>query len=187
MRLVVAVVRALVAEAARHLSQMRDDFRRHLDRVDTRVHQRGMAFVALDPADVGALALVRGDHPHLGRLADDADEGLDRQIGEVPDQSVHADATDLLVMGEGEIDRCLQAAGQHLGHIAQGDGDEGLHVRGAATIQQPLPFDHRPGVALPFLAVHRHHVGMAGEHDAGLVVWPKRRIEIGLGTAFVVR
>ena len=54
------------------------------------------------------LALVGGDRLHQCRFAHDAEAGLHRRILQKIEQASHADAADLLVIGEGEIDRRLQ-------------------------------------------------------------------------------
>jgi len=51
-----------------------------------------------------------------GRLADDGERGLAKAPAELGDQMRRAEAADLLVIGEGEVDRHLERLRQHLRH-----------------------------------------------------------------------
>ncbi len=62
----------------------------------------------------------------------------------------------------------------------QRDGDEALHVAGAAAVQQAVLLGDGPGIGRPILAVDRHHVGVAGEADARHVGGADGGVEIGL-------
>ena len=58
------------------------------------------------------------------------------------------------------------SAPHRLRHQRQGEGDKALHVGGAAAIEPAVPLGQRERVAVPFLAGHRHDIGMAGQDDA---------------------
>src|SRR5258707_1064637 len=101
-------------------------------------------------------ALVADDDLHAGRLADDAQRRLDREPGETIDQAAHAEAADLLVERDGEMQRRLERPPHHLRHEAERDTDEALHVGGAAAENPAALLPHGKGIALPVLAVDRH-------------------------------
>ncbi len=74
-------------------------------RRDAEMGQAGVGLVAVDGHPEGGDALVSGDRLHVGRLADDhhgRPRAGARQFG---DQAGRAEAADLLVIGEGELDR----------------------------------------------------------------------------------
>ena len=59
---------------------------------------------------IGVDALMRVDHRHAGRLADDDGAGARQVLAEPRDQRPHAGAADLLVIGDDDMDRLLQLA-----------------------------------------------------------------------------
>ncbi len=126
-----------------------------------------MRFLAVHGAAERALALVRDHHVHQGRLADDAAGGLEALFGEHFDQAAHAQAADLFVVGKREMDRRLQVGGEKARRHGQGGAEIAFHVAGAAREQAAIADGRLERVGVPGLAVDRHHVGMAGEHDAG--------------------
>ncbi|MNT26775.1 hypothetical protein D3C72_1623690 [compost metagenome] len=135
-------------------------------------------------ATVMGNALV-GDHrPHHGRLADDA--ALDRQLSllQVGNQAPDAQTTDFLVVRQRDTDGALQLAGcgQPCPLLDQGQHarDEALHVATAATIETTLALAHDERVALPALAVDRHHVGVPGQHHDRQRRIPDHRKQVGL-------
>ena len=66
--------------------------------------------------------------------------------------------------------------------MGEGDGDEALHVAGAATIEIAVGLrGQRPGIGRPWLAIDRHDVGMARQHDATLGRGADRGEKIGFG------
>ena len=159
---------------------MRDHFRRIFHRVDALRRQRGMALMAVHVTAHALLALVRGGDAHLGRLADDAALGHDRQLLQPLKRAAHAEATDLFIIGEQQIDRCLELGLGEAFDPSEHDGNEALHVAGAAAIEQPVALGQFPGVGRPILPIDRHHVGMAGQADAGAILRSDGGIEIGL-------
>ena len=64
--------------------------------------------------------------------------------------------------------------------IGEADADEALHVTGTAREQLVVSFGQGERVAVPFLAVDGHCVGMAGQHNTWFILRPERRVEIGL-------
>ena len=118
--------------------------------------------------------------------------GLDAGGIEIGEQAPHAEAAHLLVVGEGEVQRHFEARLRELGHQRERHGEEAFHVAGAAAVEPALALVDREGIARPFLAVDRHHVGVAGEHDATLAVGrpavgrPDRGEEIRLRAGLVV-
>src|SRR3546814_1601500 len=84
----------------------------------------GMAFEAAHFAAHALLSLVRHHDLHAGRLADDAGLGLDRHVAQHLDQAAHANAADLLVMGQGQVDRRLQPAAQEFRREGEDDRSE---------------------------------------------------------------
>ena len=70
-----------------------------------------------------------------GRLADQHHARLDEAAAELGDHRAHAEAADLLVVGEGEVDRHRQLALLVVGHGGEHAGEEALHVGGAAAVE----------------------------------------------------
>src|SRR3546814_3287138 len=93
------------------------------------------------------------------------------------EQAWHALAADLLVIGEAEVHRRVQAAVEEARRMGQRHRDEGFHVAGAAAVGAAAVLAHLPGIAGPVLVVDRHHVGVAGQRDAGAVGWAEGGIE----------
>ena len=106
--------------------------------------------------------------------------GRGRLRADVLEQVADAEAAELLVVGQREMDRQAQPRRCHLRHQRQRGGDEALHVRGAAAVELAAALDDGEGIALPGLARHRHHVGMAGQHDAAGDLRPDGGKEVGL-------
>src|SRR5215470_1076101 len=92
-----------------------------------------MGLVTADAAAVAALALVCDNNSHAAGLSDDAAPGLHALRRDVGKQTPHADATDLLVVGQREMHRLLQPAPQPIGHESKRDRAKALHVGDAAA------------------------------------------------------
>ncbi|KAG1248014.1 hypothetical protein G6F65_019854 [Rhizopus arrhizus] len=91
---------------------------------------------------------------------------------------------------ERQVDRLLARHGQEFRHQRQRAGNEPLHVAAAAPIEQPVFLDELERVRAPVLAIHGHHVGVARQDDAALLVAVLRRQsgeQVGLGALGVVR
>ena len=99
------IERAEVALRARDVPQFGDDFAGGLDGVDAEMGERGMTLVAVDMAAHTCLPLcaitgcIAVGSPMMHR------RGFDRPVGQPLDQAAHADAADLLVIGERQMDR----------------------------------------------------------------------------------
>ena len=137
-------------------------------------------------AAVTLLALVRDHRPHQCRFADDAGFRPDARSPQVIQQAAHAEATDFLVVSEGQMQRRTQAAPDVTRNHRQHAGKKALHVGGAAAIEAAVALDHGKGITRPVLAIDRHHVSMAGEHQARLSARAQRREQVGLAACRVV-
>ena len=62
--------------------------------------------------------LVRADDPHARRFADDGERGLDAGRLEIVEQAAHADAADLFVEREREMERPLRVGAPNSGSSA---------------------------------------------------------------------
>ena len=136
------------------------------------------------------LALVRNHHLHAGRLAHDAACGLEALGLYVGNHAAHANAAHFFVVTEGQVDWALEFALEQLGHHHQTDGTKALHV-GHAPAVHLVALDHDlERVGVPRLAVDRHHVGVARQHQAidfgFAVVRGQCGPEVGLLAAVVV-
>ncbi len=179
------VVGAIVAEPAPDPIERADDLGRVLDGVDA---PRRQGRVALEPAYAASnaeLSLVGADHPHFGGFANDAAKRTGPALDELVQQPAHADAADLLVVGEGEVNRSRELAGKDFGRHREHDGDEALHVARPAPVKPAVPFDDREGIARPLLTVDRHDVGVPGKNQPTLAFRPQRGEQIRLAAALV--
>ena len=80
-------------------------------------------------------ALVAGHAVHHRRLADDHRRGLRQPVQQVRDHQRRAEAADLLVMGQHDLQRPLHPGLQRQRHRRQRQRVEALHVAGAAAIE----------------------------------------------------
>ena len=112
------------------------------------------------------LAFVAVHHRHAGGFPDDAAGRALGHVLELFDQPAGAETPHFLVIGEGKMNRALEIAPKDVGHEGEYDGDEALHVAGAAAEKLTVPFRQGEGIGRPVLAIDRHHVGVARQHDA---------------------
>jgi len=140
-----------------------------------------MAGPAAHLGDELEAALVAADRPQPGRLADDGDRRLPRQGAEIFVEPLAAEAADLLVIGEGDVQRLLQVAGARRQgrRLGEHGGEKPLHVDGAAAVEPARALVELEGRRAPSRAVGRHDVEMAGEHDAAAARGPHRGEEVG--------
>lgn len=127
-------------------------------------------------------ALARRDGAHAGGLADEAEPGPDPAGSHLSQQDDGAVAANLFVVRLGEMQWLRQRPGEEFGQEGQDRGAEGLHVRGAATVEPPLPGFGRERVTVSRLAVHGDYIGVAGQHDAaadGAIVGRNRCGRVG--------
>jgi hypothetical protein len=141
-----------------------------------------MRFEAGEGGDDAAAEVLRIDHAHHGGLAHDhrlrPRHGADQPLG----QRRRAQAADLLVVGEGEVHRHLEPGALEGGDVGEASGDEALHVAGAAAVEVAVfLLGEVPGIGRPGLAVDRHDIGVARQHDAAFAVGADRGEEVGLG------
>ncbi len=129
-----------------------------------------MRLLASHDCAIGIDALMRLDHRHIGRLADDDGAGTWQVLAEPRDQRPHSGAADLLVVGDDDVDRLLQLARGEERHGRENASDEPLHVAGAAAIELAVARGQREGIARPGLAFYRNAVAMAGEPNPSVAV-----------------
>ena len=168
------------------LVQPMDEVAGEVDGADAEVGHRGMRLEAGEGGDDAAAGILRIDHAHHGGLAHDhrlrPRHGADQPLG----QRMRAQAADLLVVGEGEMHRHLEPGALEGGDVGEAGGDEALHVAGAAAVELAVAFSVSvPGIGRPGLAVDRHDVGVARQHDAAFAVGADRGEEVGLGALCV--
>ena len=111
-------------------------------------------------------ALVRNDGLHHGRLADDTAGGFQSLLGQVLDQSAHADAADFLVVRQRQVQRRIGIGCQVFGHHDQCRGDVAFHVGHASPIELVTDYGGLEGVGVPGLALDGHDVGVTRQHQA---------------------
>ena len=133
----------------------------------------------------GDLALVRDGRAHKRRLADQAERGRRGERGPAVEQSPHADAADLFVIAEGELQRSLEAGRVDRLESRQRAGEKPLHVGGSSRKSAASACREGEGVAAPGLALRGHDVGMAGQHEARQVARADRSEEVRLGSGLV--
>ena len=91
---------------------------------------------------------------------------IHRTRHDVGDQSAHADAADFFVVGQCKVNRLGQSAPQEFGHEREAHGRKTFHVGDTPAIEPIVLQRNNERIRIPRLAVDRHHVGVAGEHDA---------------------
>ena len=164
------------------LVQPMDEVAGEVDGAHAKMGHRRMGLDAGEGGDDAAARVLRVDHAHHGGLAHDhrlrPRHGADQPFG----QRMRAQAADLLVVAEGEMHRHLEPGALQGGHMGEAGGDEALHVAGAATVEIAVGLlGELPGIGRPGLAVDRHDVGMARQHDAALGLRTDRGEQVGLG------
>ncbi len=147
-----------------------------------------MAGGALHVAAHRQLALVAQHRLQLGRLADQAQARARLAPLELGQHRPNAEATDLLVVGEGQMHghREFVRALDEGRHGRQHRGEEALHVGRAAPIQLAVALAHAERLDAPGLAVHRHHVGMARQHHAAAIARADGGEQVRLAALVVV-
>ena len=161
--------------------QFPDQSGRGGNRVDAEIGHARMRLAPRDARAVGVDALMRVDHRHAGRLADD-DGARPRQISpETGDQRPDTGAPDLLVIGDDDVDRLFQGPrleGRHRGERAS---DKALHVAAAAAVKLAVALGQRERVGSPALTLDRHAVAVTREADAAMTFGPDGGEQTGLG------
>jgi hypothetical protein len=113
-------------------------------------------------------------------LAHDAQCRLDGDCRDPVDETEHAGAAQLLVIGYGDMDRHLEIAPAQFGHEGQDDAEEAFHVAGAAAIKSTVGLPHDERIAAPGLVLDRHDIAVTGKNHARPIRRPDRRPEIPL-------
>lgn len=145
-----------------------------------------MRLLAAHAAVVFALALVRDHRAHRGRLADDAARRLDAVGLQIAQQAAHADTADLLVIRQRQMETGIALGRHEVGHGRQRHRDEALHVGRAPPIQAPVADLRVKRIGVPRLAVDRHHIGMARQHQPRLAPRRQRGEQVGLAAGSVI-
>ena len=83
------------------------------------------------------------------------------------------------------MQRRVDVAAQELGRQRQAHGDEALHVAGAATVETRAVGRDSERIGVPGLTIHGHHVGVAGQADAGAVPGSEGGKQVGLLSGLV--
>ena len=172
------VARALLRHAVGDVADLRDHARRIFDRVDAERRQRRMAGAPMHRHFQRALRLVADDDVHLRRLADEAGDRLRGPLRQLCDDPARADAADLLVIRECEMQRLLQIRRQHVRHRREAARHVALHVGRAAAVELAVAFGQLERIVGPVLVIDRHHVGVARQDEARHVGRPERRPQV---------
>ena len=115
---------------------------------------------------------VRIRHLHQGRLANENSTGT-RQIGAKPRDGIErSPACGFLVIAQQNVDRADETRVQKFRDHRKTDGIETLHIAGPAAIEAPGVAAQFEGIACPGLTRHRNDIGVPGENDAAIKVWP---------------
>ncbi len=155
------------------------------DGVDAVGCDRGVAGETVERGAYAVLALVADDDLHLGWLADESTERPYFLLRDLGKHRPHADATDLLVIGDRQMNRHCQLRFQHLRHHREAYRDKALHVGGAAAVELAVAFEQLERIMAPVLAHDRHHVGMPRQHEARTILRPDRDPERSLLSGLV--
>src|SRR5437588_12525542 len=67
---------------------------------------------------------------------------------------------------------------RELGCKRQSDRKKALHICRTASVELAIADNRREGIAGPFLAIDRHHIGVAGQHKAAMLFRPDGREQI---------
>ena len=149
------------------------------------MRQRGMSASAGNNQPARDLALVRIADRKPGRLADNAQRRFDRGVCNVGHQIRCAEAADLLVIGQRDVNRRRGRGRCEMWDMRQHRGDEALHVGRAPPDDAAVAPCCGEGRARPVLARDRHHIGMRRQHDAGSVTRANGREQRGLASGCV--
>ena len=175
---IVVIVPLVMSKPERHRADVGDDLARDLDRIDAVRSQCGVRFETAHRASIRPLALVRDDELHACRLTDDATSWLIRNVGQVRDQPPHADASDLLVVRQREVQGLRERAPGHLRHQCERDADEALHVADTPADDGVAGSRDLPRIGRPRLAIDGHDVSVSGDDDSAIDLRADRGEEV---------
>ena len=74
------------------------------------------------------------DQLHIGRLSNNAEGRLYRKLADTVDKAQHTCTTQLLVIGDGNVDRHLEIATGQLRHKGEDNAYKALHIASTATV-----------------------------------------------------
>ena len=140
-----------------------------MQRIDRQWCQRRMAGTAMALRPDRCLALMAGAKSHFGWLTNDAHGGSERGFRHHLDYRAHADTTDLLVIGQRQMQR--RAEWQFAGGDKAGDrcGAKAFHICRAAPIKPTILLGAGKGWPRPVLSIDRHDISVAGQHHAAII------------------
>ena len=146
--------------------------RGRIDGVDAAAGARGMARHPANMGDKLHAALMAVERLHAGRLADDGKARQNSVGGEECRHLLRAEAADLLIKGEGKIERLGKLFGPFLKcrHHGQRHGKKPLHVDSTAPDQPSIEAAQHKGIAAPAFGSSRHDIEMPRQkHPAGRI------------------
>jgi hypothetical protein len=113
------------------------------DRRDAGMRHGGMHLVPMDVDVIGSAALVARDDAPFRRLPDDGERGLGHTFLHMFDHRRRADAADLLIPAEAQLQGPRHAAPFGLHRRPDGERVEPLHVAGPAPVELAVLLDDR--------------------------------------------
>src|SRR3546814_861410 len=125
-----------------------------------------MRFMSYDGSTRSSQSLVCLDGCHAGRLANNNRTGLGDFTHHAFDHRGCTHTANFFIIAKGKVYGVLQARAEHIRHRGQPNGDERFHIAGATPIQLAILLCYDEGIAVPGLAVYRHHIGMPRQDNA---------------------
>ena len=109
--------------------------------------------------------LMGNDGLHGSRLADHASCRTNSIFFKIANQSAHAEATDLLVITQGVMQRSVEPVlvqrGNKFRRLCQSDADKSFHVRGPAREQLAVALGGYERIGVPVLAIDRDDISVS--------------------------
>src|SRR4051794_20732767 len=99
-----------IFELAAELMDESDEFGRIGDGIDGARRETRMRGRSIDGYQMGCARFVPKDQLHIGRLSNNAESRLYRKLSDTVDKAQHTCTTQLLVIGDGNVDRHLEIA-----------------------------------------------------------------------------
>ena len=84
---------------------------------------------------------------------------------EVLEENTGSVTSDLFVVGEGQMQRCVKWNGEEFRKHREDDTAEGLHVTGSAPVNSSVANVSAERIAAPDSPIDRNNIGVGGEHD----------------------
>ena len=123
---------------------------------------------------------MRVDDSHFCRFADNGDGGAGQGMAETRNRIEGAEAADLLVIAQQQMDWFLERRFLEHWQHSQTNRVETFHVAGAAAVNPAIMLAQREGIARPFLTLDGHDVGMTRENDTAVDIGANRQEQGGL-------